>query len=151
MFINLVLMMFMLFNYSEIRFWGSNGISVGFFCWIYGYTTLMDRKSMLLLLELIRGGRNIVDAYLGLVWAKTRTLPLGPCMGRSLLPNYHSWWSILYLFEREERELKVVSKNLKQRSWSEYTLLLCSFENKIYYDTFLISEPFELLCPLNSI
>lgn len=110
MFINLVLMMFMFFNYSEIGFEGLLVFSGFIFIGIYGYTTLMDRKKYAVAIELIRGLAGISwIAYFGDWFGLNSYLTVG-----------HVWVGAYFLitilggvyftyFEREERELKVVS------------------------------------------
>ncbi|MBO6533122.1 MAG: sterol desaturase family protein [Muricauda sp.] len=62
------LMLFMFYSYSEIGFDGLLLFGAFIFVGIYGYTTLMDRKSYAVLIEVIRGVAGLVLIYLSGDW-----------------------------------------------------------------------------------
>ena len=62
------LMLFMFYSYSEIGFDGLLLFGAFIFVGIYGYTTLMDRKSYAVWIEVIRGVAGLVLIYLSGDW-----------------------------------------------------------------------------------
>lgn len=62
------LMLFMFYSYSEIGFDGLLLFGAFIFVGIYGYTTLMDRKSYAVWIEVIRGVGGLVLIYLSGDW-----------------------------------------------------------------------------------
>jgi sterol desaturase/sphingolipid hydroxylase (fatty acid hydroxylase superfamily) len=62
------LMLFMFYSYSEIGFDGLLLFGTFIFVGIYGYTTLMDRKSYAVWIEVIRGVAGLVLIYLSGDW-----------------------------------------------------------------------------------
>jgi len=63
-----VLLLFMFYNYSEIGFEGLLLFGAFIFVGIYGYTTLMDRKSYALWIEVIRGVAGLILIYFTSDW-----------------------------------------------------------------------------------
>ncbi|SDR05024.1 sterol desaturase family protein [Flagellimonas zhangzhouensis] len=73
-----MLMLFMFYNYSEIGFDGLLLFGAYIFVGIYGYTTLMDRKSYAVWIEVIRGVAGLALIYLTSDWfGLDGFLPLG--------------------------------------------------------------------------
>jgi len=62
------LMLFMFYNYAEIGFEGLLLFGAFIFVGIYGYTTLMDRKSYAVWIEVIRGIGGVVLIYFTNDW-----------------------------------------------------------------------------------
>lgn len=60
MLFNTALLLFMFYNYSEIGFDGLLLFAAFVFVGIYGYTTLMDRKSYAIFIEVLRGAVGLV-------------------------------------------------------------------------------------------
>ncbi|WP_375323793.1 sterol desaturase family protein [Flagellimonas sp. GZD32] len=63
-----LLMLFMFYNYSEIGFDGLLLFGAYIFVGIYGYTTLMDRKSYAVWIEVFRGVAGLVFIYMTNDW-----------------------------------------------------------------------------------
>ncbi len=66
--ITMVLMLFMFYNYTDIGFDGLLLFGAFIFVGIYGYTTLMDRKSYAVWIEVIRGVGGLALIYFTNDW-----------------------------------------------------------------------------------